>query len=180
MGNKGIFQIIPSGSLDEKHDLLYTDLDSVKCLLRAIILPMYRGLDMEDEVLSSYYFTVEIDGIQIDRFFSCGGLEMSTTTYEIEEGGFNVSTHKRTGHNRSPNLIFKKGINKNNELIYWFQRNTHGIVERKNISVILMNSAMEEIRRWDIYRAFPVRWKCSPLDANDHTFLVETIEIAHD
>jgi len=135
---------------------------------------------MKDEVLSSYYFTVEIDGIQTDRFFSCEGLEMQAKVFEIEEGGYNTSTHKRLGGNRSPNLILKKGITKNNELIQWFQHNQNGKLERKNISVVLMNSAMEEVRRWDIHRAFPVRWKCSPLDANDHTFLVETIEIAYE
>jgi phage tail-like protein len=130
--------------------------------------------------MSSYYFTVEIDGIQTDRFFECEGLEMTATVFEVEEGGFNTSTHKCIGQNRSPTLILKKGVNKNNELINWHQNNINGKFERKNISVILMNSAYEEIRRWDIYRAFPTRWKCSTLDASDNTFLVETIEIAYE
>lgn len=133
-----------------------------------------------NERMSSYYFTVEIDGIQTDRFFECEGLEMTATVFEVEEGGFNTSTHKRIGQNRSPTLILKKGVNKNNELINWYQNNINGKFERKNISVILMNSAYEEIRRWDIYRAFPIRWKCSTLDANDNTFLVETIKIAYE
>jgi phage tail-like protein len=98
--------------------------------------------------MSSYYFTVEIDGIQTDRFFECEGLEMTATVFEVEEGGFNTSTHKRIGQNRSPTLILKKGVNKNNELINWYQNNINGKFERKNISVILMNSAYEEIRRW--------------------------------
>ena len=129
--------------------------------------------------MSSYYFTVEIDGIKTDRFFECDGLEMATTVFEVEEGGYNTSTHKQLGSNRSPNLILKKCINKNDELINWFQNNKSGKFERKNISIVLMNSSMEEIKRWDIHRAFPVRWKCSPLDANDSSFLTETIEIAY-
>jgi phage tail-like protein len=60
---------------------------------------------MKAEVLSSYYFTVEIDGIQTDRFFSCEGLEVDSNVYEVEEGGYNMSTHKRIGHTRSRNLF---------------------------------------------------------------------------
>jgi len=134
---------------------------------------------LDDERLSSYYFTIEIDGIQTDRFFECEGLEMAATMYEIEEGGFNTSTHYRMGGNRSPSLILKKGINKNNEFINWFQSNANGNFQRKNISVVLMNSEHKEIRRWDLYRAFPIKWKCSTFDASDNTFLIETIEIAY-
>lgn len=130
--------------------------------------------------MSPYRFSVEIDGIEIDRFFECEGLEMATTVFEVEEGGYNISTHKRIGQNRSPRLILKKGINSNNELINWFQSNQNGNFERKNISVILMDSSLEEIKRWDLHRAFPCRWKVSTLDDNDNSFLIETIEIAYD
>ncbi len=37
-----------------------------------------------NETLSSYYFMVEIDGIQTTRFLECEGLEMQATVYEIE------------------------------------------------------------------------------------------------
>jgi hypothetical protein len=45
---------------------------------------------MVGEKLSSYYFTVEIDGIQTDRFFECEGLEMEVMVFEVEEGGLNI------------------------------------------------------------------------------------------
>jgi phage tail-like protein len=135
---------------------------------------------MKDEVFSSRYFTVEIDGIQTDRFFSCEGLEVETGVYEVEEGGFNVSTHKQIGRTRYPNLILKKGINSNNELINWFQSNESGKRERKTLSLILMHSSGVEIKRWNFFRAFPCRWKVQILDAQDNNFPIEIIEIAHD
>jgi phage tail-like protein len=134
---------------------------------------------LDNEVITAYFFVVEIDGIQTDRFFECEGLEMETSVYEIEEGGLNTSTHKRMGRNRSPNLILKKGISKNNELIKWFQKNTNGNFERKDISVILMDSSFEEIKRWDLHRAFPCRWKGPSLDVYDNNYAVEMIEIAY-
>jgi phage tail-like protein len=134
---------------------------------------------MKDEVLSSYYFTVEIDGIQTDRFFSCEGLEVDSNVYEVEEGGYNTSTHKRIGRTRSQNLILKKSINSNNELIRWFQNNQNGNFEKKTLSVIQMHPSGVEIKRWNLYRAFPCRWKVQTLDAQDNSFPIEIIEVAY-
>ena len=135
---------------------------------------------MKDEFLSSYYFTIEIDGLQTDRFFSCEGLEVEANVYEVEEGGYNTSTHKRLGRTRYPNLILKKGINSNNELIKWFQSNQEGKVERKTLSVIYMHPSGVEIKRWNFFKTFPVRWKVQTLDVQDKSFPIEIIEIAHD
>jgi len=134
---------------------------------------------MEKEVYSSNYFSVEIDGIQADRFFSCEGLEVETSVYEVEEGGYNTSTHKRAGHTHYPNLILKKGINSNNELLNWFQRNEDDVFEKKTLSVILFHSSGVEIKRWNFFKAFPCRWKVQCLDVQDRTFPIEIIEIAH-
>jgi len=135
---------------------------------------------MENELFSPYYFTIEIDGIQTDRFFSCEGLEVETEVYEIEEGGYNTSTRKLIGRTRYPNLILKKGINRNNELLRWFKNNQNGDFERKTFSVIQMDSSDVEMKRWDFFRAYPCRWKVGVLDANDNSFPIEIIEIAHD
>ncbi len=134
---------------------------------------------MENERFSSYYFTVEIDGIQTDRFFSCEGLEVETSVYEIENGGLNTTTHKFKGRTRSPNLILKKGINSNNELINWFQSNHDGKFEKKTLSVILMDNSGVEMKRWNFLKAFPCRWKVQTLDIQDNTFPIEIIEIAY-
>jgi len=135
---------------------------------------------MKDEKLSSYFYMVEIDGIQSTRFQECYGIETEAVVYEIEEGGLNVTTHKFLGRNRSPNLVLKKGVSDNNELLKWYQKNINGNFERKNISVILMDSSLKEIKRWDIYRAFPCRWKGPSLDVHDNRFAIEMIEIAYE
>ena len=131
-------------------------------------------------MVSPYYFVVEIDGIQTARFLECYGIEMESTVFEVEEGGLNTSTHKLMGHNRAPNIILKKGVTANNELLKWYQNNIDGNFERKNGSVILMDSSFEEIKRWDFFRAFPCRWKGPYLDTHDSGYSVELIEIVHE
>ena len=56
----------------------------------------------DNKSLSSYLFTVEIDGIETARFQKCEGLEAETYVYEIEEGGLNTTTHKFYGRTRYP------------------------------------------------------------------------------
>ena len=135
---------------------------------------------MDKERLSSYFFMVEIDGIQSARFLECDGLEMETTVYEIEEGGLNTTTHKFLGHSRYPNLVLKKGVSNNNMLEKWYRNIINGNFERRTVSVILMDSSREEIKRWNLFRAFPCRWKGPSLNAQDNSFPIEMIEIVHD
>jgi len=90
---------------------------------------------MDNNRLTSYYFAVELDGIQTVSFTECSGLVAETTIYEIEEGGYNLSTRKFLGRNRYPNLVLRKGISKSNLIQRWCKswsnRNSNEKPERK-------------------------------------------------
>lgn len=130
--------------------------------------------------LSSYLFTVEIEGLETARFQKCEGLESETYVFEYEEGGGKI--HHFQGRTRYPNLVLEKGINDNNELFNWYQSITKDEkIERKNGSIVLKNNDNEELKRWNFYRALPCRWIGPKLDAKDRSsFAVERIEIAHE
>ena len=104
----------------------------------------------DDGKISSYLFTVEIDGIETARFQKCDGLEAETYVYEIEEGGLNTTTHKFYGRTRYPNLILEKGISDNDELFNWYKETLleDRKIERKNGSIILKDTENNEIKRW--------------------------------
>jgi len=139
---------------------------------------------MSDENrLSSYLFTVEIDGIETARFQKCEGLEAETYVYEIEEGGYNTSTHKFYGRTRYPNLILEKGISGNNALFTWYKETVleGRKIERKNGSIILKDSENNEVKRWNFFRAFPCRWIGPRLETNlGSDYALERIEISHE
>jgi len=137
----------------------------------------------DNQRLSSYIFTVEIDGIETARFQKCEGLEMETYIYEVEEGGYNTSTHKFLGRTRYPNLILEKGISPNNALYRWYKETVleGRKVERKNGSIVLKNSENKEIKRWNFFRAIPCRWIGPRLEVNlGSEYALERIEIAHE
>ena len=137
----------------------------------------------DDGRLSSYIFTVEIEGIETARFQKCEGLEVETYVYEIEEGGYNTSTRKFYGRSRYPNLILEKGVSQTNALYRWYKETLleDRKIERKNGSVILKNTENKEVKRWNFFRAFPCRWIGPHLVTNmGSEYALERIEIAHE
>ena len=137
----------------------------------------------DENRLSSYLFSVEIDGIETARFQKCEGLELETYVYEIEEGGYNTSTHKFYGRTRYPNLILEKGISDNNALLKWYKETVleDRKIERKNGSIVLKDTNNKEVKRWNFFRAFPCRWIGPRLETNlGSDYALERIEIAHE
>ena len=139
---------------------------------------------MNNRRLTSYYFAVELDGIDTVSFTECTGLTAETTIYEVEEGGYNTSTHNFIGQSRYPNLVLRGGISKSNLLHNWcknwFNQGSNDKVERKSISIVLYNSARKEMFRWNLFRCFPCRWKVETLDVKDNSYAIEMLEIAYE
>lgn len=133
--------------------------------------------------ISPYYFVIEIDGIQSNRFQKCSGLDIITDVIEIDEGGYNYSTRKFIGETHYQNIVLEKGITSNDDLYNWYFYTTLacGDRERKSGSIILINHAGEEIKRWNFFRAFPCRWIGPNLVAGLHgEYAIEKIEISHE
>ena len=133
----------------------------------------------DNSKLTSYFFAVELDGIESAHFRKCCGLEAETEVIEIEEGGGGV--HRFKGRTRFPNLVLEQGICDNDELLKWFRNWLEGKTERKSGSVVLYDLEYNEIQRWNFFRAFPCRWVGPKLDCKMRdTLAVERIEIAHE
>src|ERR1051325_8688291 len=126
-----------------------------------------------------FQFVVEINGTQVGGFSEVTGLESRTEFDEYREGGVNEYVHKIAKETRYPNLILKRGLTDSTEFWDWHQQVVEGDVERKTVSVILMNSLREEKWRWVFRDAYPVKWNASDLNATGNTMAVESIELAH-
>jgi phage tail-like protein len=56
-----------------------------------------------------------------------------------------------------------------------------GKVSRRNMSVVLLNEAGEEVRRFNFRDAWPVKWSGPNLKADSSEVVaIETVEIAHE
>ncbi|HEU4594733.1 MAG TPA: phage tail protein [Pyrinomonadaceae bacterium] len=126
-----------------------------------------------------FQFVVEINGVQIGGFSDVAGLEVRTEFDEYREGGVNDYVHKIAKETRYPNLTLKRGITDALEFWVWHQLVVNGVIERKTVSVVLLDSQRREKWRWIFREAYPVKWNGSDLSASGNTVAVESVELAH-
>ncbi len=130
----------------------------------------------------AFQFRVEIDGIANSRFQEVGGLDATTDVIEYREGGDNLGTRKLPGQTKHSNLTLKRGYTDDQQLWKWYEDVMTGRTEsiRKNISVIQIDMAGQEVLRWNLYQAFPVKYTAPSFNAKGNDLSIETLEIAYE
>ena len=126
-----------------------------------------------------FRFLVEINGTLAGGFSEITGLEVRTEVDEQREGGVNNFVHKIAKETRYPNLTLKRGITDKTDLWDWHQSVVEGDIERKTVSVVLVDELGQEKWRWVFFDAYPVKWNGSDLNASGNTVAVESVELAH-
>jgi phage tail-like protein len=127
-----------------------------------------------------YNFAVEVEGLVAGGFSEVTGLNLELEVQEYREGGVNGFTHKRAGPARYPsNLVLKRGLTRNKVLWNWYWDVVHGRIQRKNVSILLMDEAGDEKLRWNFQKAYPVKWTGPDLRAASNDVAVEALELAH-
>lgn len=134
--------------------------------------------DRRDPFLS-YSFAVEVEGLVVGGFSEVSGLQAEMEVQEYREGGVNGYMLKRAGPIKYPSLVLKQGITDQRVLWNWYQKAMSGSIERKNLSILLLDSAGEEKLRWNFEKAYPVKWVGPDLRGNASEVAVESIELAH-
>jgi phage tail-like protein len=136
--------------------------------------------DRKDPYLG-FNFVVEVDSMVVAGFSEVSGLQSEAEVQEYREGGVNEYVHKRAGPIKySSNLILKRGISDVAGLWSWYCDILQGKVQRKSVSIVLMDSACEEKVRWDFQHAYPVKWSGPSLRATAAEVAVESVELAHE
>jgi phage tail-like protein len=139
------------------------------------------GSNRKDPYLG-FNFTVKVDGKNIVAGFNeVSGLQAEIEVQDYREGGVNEYIHKLAGPVRYPsNLVLKRGISEvEGGLWSWYCDVMQGRIERKDVSVTLMNSAGEEKVHWEFRKAYPVKWMGPGLRATASEIAVESVELAH-
>jgi phage tail-like protein len=126
-----------------------------------------------------FNFVVEINGTQAAGFSEVTGLEARTETEDYREGGVNDYVHKIAKETRYNNVTLKHGITDDRSLWDWCNTVRSGRVERKTLSVVLMDPERNEKWRWVFRDAFPVKWNATDLSGSGNTIVVESVEFAH-
>ncbi|MEF2245398.1 phage tail protein [Paenibacillus sp. IITD108] len=131
------------------------------------------------QLVGSYRFMVELDGLLVAGFSEVGGLAVETDTEEYAEGGLNQFVHRFPSRTKHVPLSLKRGMTLSDELWNWYANVVEGQIERKSGSIILYNERDQEFRRWNFYDAYPTKWSGPDLNASASEIAVEYIELTH-
>jgi len=123
-------------------------------------------------------FQVLIDDAVIGAFAECSGLSVEYEIFEYAEGGEQRFIHKFRGGLKYPNLVLKRGVTYEDELVKWFFDRSDR-EQRGNITLNLLGDDGEQVRSWSFASAFPVKWSGPSFNAKSTNVATETLEIAH-
>lgn len=133
----------------------------------------------------TFKFHVEVGGIMEAAFTECSGLEMSTDITEYEEGGLNDFVHKFPGRTKVSNITLKRGFTLSNEIYKWYKEMENSVRQGKKFTMrpvtITLYTTVEhgKMMRWNLDKAFPVKWIGPTLKTDEAAVAVETLEFAH-
>jgi phage tail-like protein len=125
-----------------------------------------------------FRFRVEFDQVQHGGFSKVKGLTRETKVESRREGGVNDFEHKLVTQTVYPGLVLERGL-ADDYLWSWHEDVINGRVVRRTVTITVQNERGDDVWRWLIEGAFPMKWSGSDLDAVSHQVLVESIEIAH-
>lgn len=140
-----------------------------------------QGKDKIFDPYAAYNFHLEIDGVQSGGFVECSGLQMETSVFEYKEGGNNQTTLKFPEHTSYGNITLKRGITRSNDLINWHKNIVNGKFSKNNkVAIILRNEKKQSVRRWNLKKAFPIKWTGPDFKADSTDVAIEALEIAYE
>lgn len=126
-------------------------------------------------------FAVELEGVHVAGFGELSGLQAQTEVFEYKEGGLNTYVHKLPGRTSYSNVTLKWGSTDNTVLWDWYADviASQALSSlKKAVSVIQFDGEHEELRRWNLRDAFPVKWVGPSFNTAQSQVGIETLELA--
>jgi phage tail-like protein len=126
----------------------------------------------------AYNFRLEIQGIESARFTHCSGLGAKIHSIPYREGGISQVVHHLAGPVRYGDVQLRYGLTSSTELWDWFMEAVAGNVNRKNVSIVLLQSdGVQEAGRWNLENAWPCEWRGAVLDALGQEVAIESLTL---
>ena len=131
--------------------------------------------------LVKFHFQVEWGGTQIG-FTEVSGLDVETEVVEYRHGASpEYSKVKMPGMQKFGNLTLKRGtFATDNEYYDWWNSVKLNTIERRNITISLLNEEHEPVVVWKVKNAWPTKVQSTDLKADGNEVAIESMEIVHE
>lgn len=132
------------------------------------------------EAHTGFRFTVQIEGIDEAVFSECTLPDLEVDVMERQEGGYNSGVHLLPGRVKSGRITLKRGLAQSSALLRWYRDVLNGDVQKamRPISIVMYDSTLTEMMRFNFERAYPVKWSGPSFKTADNAVAVETLELA--
>jgi len=136
---------------------------------------------MAEYPLPVFHFQVEWGGTRIG-FTEVTGLEVTTDKIEYRDGA-SKEYHKvkMPGMQTFGDLTLKRGIfAADNEFYEWWNTVALNTIERRDITISLLNESHDPVVVWKVKNAWPTKVTSATLNASGNETAIETLVLAHE
>jgi phage tail-like protein len=136
---------------------------------------------MANYPLPKFHFRVEWGGSRIG-FTEVTGLNLETEVIEYRDGSSpEYNKIKMPGLRKYGNITLKRGTFANdNEYYAWFNTVNLNQIERRDVTISLLNENHETVVVWKVKNAFPIKIQSPDMKSDANEAAIESIEIAHE
>jgi len=140
-----------------------------------------KPLLMSQNAISRYHFSVDWGGNRIG-FMEVTGLNIEIEAVSQRDGSSPVdSVRKMPGMRKFSDITLKRGIVKgDNEFFQWINTKQIGTIERRDVTITLLDEAHQPIVRWRANNAFPVKYEGPMLESMSSDVAIETLVLTHE
>jgi phage tail-like protein len=140
--------------------------------------------EIQDNIwpLPKFYFSVTVEGGITASFQEVSGLEAETDVTEYRHGDSkNFSKIKMPGLKKFSDVTLKKGTFTGDiKFFTWFNANNLNTIERKLVTIMLMNETGKAEIIWKLTNAFPKKVSGTDLNSGSSDAAIETLVLAHE
>jgi phage tail-like protein len=136
---------------------------------------------MAEYPLPKFHFQVQWGGTKIG-FTEVTGLEVTTEKLEYRDGA-SKEYHKvrMPGMQTFGDLTLKRGVFAgDNEFYDWWNTVALNTVERRDITISLLNEAHEPVVVWKVKNAWPTKVTSTDLNASGNETAIESLVLTHE
>ena len=134
-----------------------------------------------DDPYLNFNFLVEIEGETAAGFSEADLPEGRVEAVAYREGSDRTSAARLLpGRVAYGPLVLRRGFAGDPALFQWWLAIAQGNLDRRNVSVVLLDEQRQEVARWNLRRAWPTKWDGPALNARGNDVAIETLELAHE
>lgn len=136
---------------------------------------------MAEYPLPKFHFQVDWGGTKLG-FSEVSGLTVETQPIEYRDGVMpEYAKIKMPGMQKYGNITLKRGtFKKDNEFFNWWNTVKLNTIERRDITISLLNEEHQPVMTWKVKNAWPTKVQSTDLKSDGNEVAIETLELVHE